>query len=135
MNRHVKRTLEVGLLIVALISAGVVPARIQAAALIPTMTMLASLQNPAPAEESVTFTASVKALELGAGVPTGTVEFFAGPISLGTASLTDSGGVGTASLSVQLAPGLHPILVHYHGDGSFAVSISVPPLPQRVMGQ
>lgn len=56
-----------------------------------------------------------------AGVPTGTVEFFDGASSLGSASL--SGGSGGISVST-LAVGSHALTASYTGDGSFNGSVS-----------
>ena len=58
----------------------------------------------------------------GNGMPTGSVEFFDGPTSLGTATLDVS---GSASLSIaQLSVGNHPITIVYAGDSNFASSTS-----------
>jgi hypothetical protein len=135
MSRYGKRALAAGFAAILLISVGALPALTQTVGPIATITSVTSDANPSPAGQPVVFTATVQALGPNAGLPTGTVEFFAGPSSLGTASLSSRDGAGTASLTARLARGAHPIFARYYGDGSFAFSISAPPLPQRVLGQ
>ena len=54
-----------------------------------------------------------------AGVPTGSVEFFDGPTSLGTAPVVDGG----ASISVStLGVGGHTVTAEYSGDSNFTAS-------------
>ena len=66
--------------------------------------------------DGVTLTATVAVTAPGAGVPTGTVEFFAGTDSLGTQPLTG----GTASIeAAALAVGGHTITAVYSGDADF----------------
>ncbi|MBI3189915.1 MAG: Ig-like domain repeat protein, partial [Ignavibacteriales bacterium] len=77
--------------------------------------------NPSVFGQSVTFTATVTASLPGAGTPTGSVEFFDGATSLGTATL--SGGTGSVSTS-SLSTGSHSITVVYNGDGNFNTSSS-----------
>jgi autotransporter-associated beta strand protein len=66
--------------------------------------------------ESVTLTAAVSAVSPGAGTPTGTVQFFNGTTSLGTATL--SAGLGSISTSA-LALGANSITEQYSGDTNF----------------
>jgi trimeric autotransporter adhesin len=73
------------------------------------------------ASENVTLTATVAASGLGAGTPTGTVQFFSGTTSLGTATI--SGGVATLTTSV-LAAGGNSITGQYSGDANFIASTS-----------
>jgi hypothetical protein len=72
--------------------------------------------------QSATLTASISVPGLGAGMPTGNVEFFAdGNVNnpIGTASLSS----GSASITVAtLAVGTHAITAEYVGDGNFATS-------------
>jgi hypothetical protein len=75
--------------------------------------------------QSVTFTAQVSAVAPGAGVPTGSVDFFDGTTDLGTVTLDSSGAasVSTATLSV----GSHSITAEYSGDNAnFLASTSAP---------
>jgi hypothetical protein len=67
--------------------------------------------------------------------PTGTVEFFDGNDSLGTAELVNSDGGPTATLTVSnLASGLHPINARYLGDAAFSLGVS-PTVLQIVTGE
>lgn len=74
--------------------------------------------NPTRVGQSVTFTATVS----GAWVhPTGTVEFFDGATSIGTATLVN----GQASIATSLLTvGSHNITVSYEGSASFLPSTS-----------
>ncbi|MBX5445539.1 Ig-like domain repeat protein [Sphaerobacter sp.] len=77
------------------------------------------------AGEPVTLTATVTVLPPGAGVPTGTVTFFAGATPLGTVTLTSNAGVATATLTTaSLAAGTHVITAAYSGDANVAASTS-----------
>jgi hypothetical protein len=76
--------------------------------------------------DAVTLKASVSALRPDDGVPTGTVEFFDGATSLGTADLAAVDGGAEAQLTLTLALGPHPITVQYAGDTTFGGSVSVP---------
>lgn len=88
-----------------------------------TSTALTSSQNPSTAGQPVTFTASVTPPEA-----TGTVEFFDGAVSLGSASV--SGGVARLTTS-SLAVGGHTVTASYGGDINYAPSVS-PELHQTV---
>jgi hypothetical protein len=72
--------------------------------------------------ELVTFTATV-APKKGSGVPTGTVTFMDGSITLWTGTL--SGGVASFSTS-SLSVGNHHITAVYSGDSTYAGSTSTP---------
>ena len=63
-----------------------------------TSTSLASDVNPSVHGESVTFTATVSVTAPGSGTATGTVEFFDGATSLGSAAVD---GTGTATVSTS----------------------------------
>jgi hypothetical protein len=82
-------------------------------------TVVSSSQNPAVAGGIVTWSAAVSG---SGGTPTGTVDFFDGGTSLGTATL-DSSGVATVS-TAALAAGSHAITAVYSGDSTFAGSTS-----------
>jgi Bacterial Ig-like domain (group 3)/NHL repeat len=72
--------------------------------------------NPAPVEDGgpAVLTASV---QFQASVPTGSVEFFDGTTSLGTAPL-NSAGVATLNISA-LGSGTHALHARYRGDSNF----------------
>jgi hypothetical protein len=81
-----------------------------------TTTTLASSANPSTSGQGVTFTATVSP-----AAATGTVAFFDGTNSLGTAPLIGS----TASLSTAaLSVGNHSITAVYSGDSTYASSTS-----------
>jgi len=76
--------------------------------------------------QSLTFTATVTT-PAGAPTPTssdGTVTFFDGATTLGTANLTGSTGTATFTPTVALAAGTHMISAAYSGDSLFAASQS-----------
>jgi hypothetical protein len=84
-----------------------------------TSTGLTSSLNPAGANQSVTFTATVTS-QFG-GAATGSVTFFSGSQTLGTASL--SGKVATLNSSFS-ASGTYAITAHYSGDTNNTASTS-----------
>lgn len=86
-----------------------------------TTTLTLSDTSPS-AFESVTLTATVAAVSPGAGTPTGTVTFFNGTTSLGTATL-NSGDVATLAVS-SLSIGSDSITAQYNGDTNFTGSTS-----------
>jgi hypothetical protein len=93
---------------------------VNAGALTSTTTMLT---GPATAASgaSVTFMASVTPAN-GAKVPTGTVTFLDGAISIGMSALN---GSGSATFSTStLATGSHSITAQYGGDANFSASTS-----------
>jgi Bacterial Ig-like domain (group 3) len=82
-----------------------------------TTTALTSSLNPSPFGQQVAFTATVSP----SSGPTGTVQFFDGVSSLGTAALSG----GSASLTTSaLAVGTHSITARYSGDANFTGSTS-----------
>ncbi len=81
-----------------------------------TTTALVSSLNPSTLGQAVTFTATVTGV-----TPTGTVQFFDGATSLGTAPV--GGGVATLTTSA-LTLGTHPITATYGGDAQNAPSTS-----------
>ncbi len=89
--------------------------------------VLTSSINPSSFGQATTFTATVTGI-----APTGTVSFFSGAASLGTASLSGTGNTRTAVLSVSTLPvGSAVITAAYAGDASNAASTS-PALTQVV---
>jgi autotransporter-associated beta strand protein len=86
-----------------------------------TTTTVGADPNPVGLGQSVTLTATVAVVTPGSGTPTGTVEFFNGSTSLGTANLVD----GVATLQTTSLPlGANAISAHYQGDEDFAASTS-----------
>ena len=87
-----------------------------------TKTTVASSANPSVFGQAVHFTATVKAVAPGSGVPTGTVTFVDGSTFLGTATL---GSGGKATFTTRALPvGSHTITVSYGGDSNFITSTS-----------
>ena len=97
-----------------------------------TTTTLGSSANPSYYGQPVTFTATVAATSSPAGNPTGTVTFKDGSTTLGTGSLSTTGGVTTASYTTAaLGVGSgHSITAVYSGDSSFAAGARRRPCPR-----
>ena len=94
-----------------------VPVTVTAAAQT-TTTILSASPNPVIDGQLLTLTASVK----GTATPSGTVTFFNGSASLGTATLNSS-GVATVSVS-SLAAGTYNLTAQYAGNTSSQASTS-----------
>jgi hypothetical protein len=91
-----------------------------------TTTTLTASPSPSTFGQSVTFKATV-APPTGSATPTGSVTFYDGSASLGTATLATSGGVTSASLAVStLAVGNHTITAVYSGNTNYSSSTSSP---------
>ena len=89
--------------------------------LVGTTTSVAATPNPGIAGQPVTLLATVKATS-GTLIPTGTVSFTDGSISLGSAPLAAN---GTATIPVSgLIPGPHAIAASYSGDANHGSSPS-----------
>ena len=88
-----------------------------------TTSVVTSAANPSAFGQSVTFTATVKAVAPGSGTPTGSIRFLDGSNVLGTVTL--SGGKA-AFKTTALGAGSHTITVSYTGDGNFVTSTSEP---------
>ncbi len=73
--------------------------------------------------QAIELSATVLAVSPGAGVPTGTVQFFNGTTSLGTATLAS--GVGSVQVTT-LALGSNSITVTYSGDSNFTGQTTSP---------
>ena len=85
-----------------------------------TSTTLTVPSSPVTVGSAVALSATVTAAA--GGVPSGSITFFDGSASLGTAAVN---GSGTASLSVTtLAIGAHTITAQYAASGNFAASTS-----------
>jgi hypothetical protein len=84
-------------------------------------TVVATSSNPSTFGQSVTFTATVAAVDFAVSTPGGTVTFKDGANTLGTGSLVS----GQASLPVSsLSVGTHSITATYGGDTTFQPSTS-----------
>ena len=87
-----------------------------------TTTTLGSSPNPSTYGTPVTLTATVAATS---GTPTGSVTFYDGITSIGTANLTTTGGVTQAGIQLAtLAVGSHTLTATYVADPGFAGSTS-----------
>ena len=86
-----------------------------------SLTALASSANPSVFGQTVTYTATVTASAPGTGIPTGTVTFKEGAVTLGSGTLTS--GIATFTSSA-LAVGSHSLTAIYGGDTNFASSTS-----------
>ncbi len=93
--------------------------------LLPTSTGLTvSAASPVYGQPE-TLTATVAPIATGGPAPTGTVTFYDGATDLGTASLTTSGGVTSASVSAAFTSlGTHSLSAVYGGDADSAGSVS-----------
>ncbi|WP_074307747.1 beta strand repeat-containing protein [Singulisphaera sp. GP187] len=88
-----------------------------------TVTSLSVTPTTAVIGQSVTLTSTVAAASPGSGTPTGTVEFFSGTTSLGTATLNN--GVATFS-TTNLPLGNDSITAKYLGSTDYAANTSAP---------
>jgi Bacterial Ig-like domain (group 3)/FG-GAP-like repeat/FG-GAP repeat len=84
-----------------------------------TTTSLVSSPNPSMFWHAVTLTAKVTS---SAGIPTGTVVFYEGSVTLGSATLGD----GSAAISVPLTAGTHSITAEYQGSLEYSAGVSAP---------
>ncbi len=91
-----------------------------------TTTVLTSSANPSPLGQSLTFTATVAATSPGAGNPTGSVTFMEGSTTLGSAPVSTSNGITTATISTAaLSFGANQLITAiYSGDSDFLTSTS-----------
>jgi hypothetical protein len=89
-----------------------------------SVTTMTASPNPSVFGQSVQLQATVDHGSGGSGTPTGTVQFFNGSTSLGTATLT--GGVATLN-TTALPVGTDSITAHYQGDATFATSTTASP--------
>jgi hypothetical protein len=86
-----------------------------------TTTGLSASPTTATAGQSVTFTATIAVIAPGSGAPAGSVQFFVGSTSLGTASLSGN----TATLATTALPaGTDSLTAEYLGDPDLAASFS-----------
>jgi len=83
--------------------------------------VVTSSANPSTLGQTVTLHVVVSRTNPGPGTPGGSVEFFDGTTSLGTAVI---GVTGAAELDVSPTVGSHPITAVYAGDVSFGGSTS-----------
>lgn len=90
-----------------------------------TTTTLTGAPNPVTPPASVTLVAAVRrSASDTSGVPTGTVTFDYGTLSLGTLSLNQSGEASITASTKGLPAGTYPITVKYSGDTYDASSTS-----------
>lgn len=96
-----------------------------------TTTVLGTSANPAYAGAALTLTASVTS---SGGVPTGTVTFLDGTVTLGSIPLAGSGSAAAkASLTLTSLPaGIHSLTSSYAGDSRDGASLS-PMVPEEVL--
>ena len=85
-----------------------------------TTTVVTSSAATAAFGSLATFTAKVA--PAGAGLPTGTAQFFDGSNPLATITLDATGAASFATSSLSV--GVHSITVHYSGDANFTASTS-----------
>ncbi len=85
-----------------------------------TTTSLTSSTGSSVFGQSVTFTANVSPNASGSGIPTGTVTFLDGSITLGTVALDTTGKATFSTAALNL--GGHAISVIYSGDANFTTS-------------
>jgi hypothetical protein len=85
-------------------------------------TALTTSPNPSANDATVTLTATVAAVSPATTTPTGTVEFFNGSTSLGTATL--SGGVATLNTTALTTVGADSLTAQYQGDTNYLGSTS-----------
>jgi len=87
-----------------------------------TRTVLTTSANPATRGTTVTWTATVTPRGLGAGIVTGSVDFWVDGVFQATAALNASGRATYATST--LAVGVHTVTAVYSGDGNFIASTS-----------
>ncbi len=96
-----------------------------------TTTAVNVVPNPSASGASVTLTATVTPVSPATGTPTGTVNFFNGTTSLGTATLLSNGTASTTA-STGLNVGANTITATYEGDTNYSSSTS-PAFTQNVL--
>jgi hypothetical protein len=97
----------------------------------PTMTTVVTIPSTSNVNQTVTFTATVVAVQSTSIKPSGTVNFYDGTTLLGSASLDQNTGKATFTYS-KLNAGVHTtITATYMGDMNFAMSTS-PTVTQTV---
>ena len=84
---------------------------------------IASSQSPAGFGQSLTITATVSAVDPGAGLPGGTVQFVDGSTKIGSPVSLDGSGHAALSLST-LSAGSHNLTAVYSGDADFTAATS-----------
>ena len=85
-----------------------------------TRVTLTASASSIPAGQPLTLTANVEPTDPAAGDPTGSVEFFDGDQSIGTAQLGSPASLTTSGLAV----GTHALSARYGGSAEFAASTS-----------
>ena len=92
-------------------------------AIAPSTSFLTSSLNPAGLGASITFTAAIATQ---AGIPTGSVQFYDGSTSVGSATLTSTGASSASAVftTSALALGTHQLTAVYAGDAYTSPSTS-----------
>jgi hypothetical protein len=88
----------------------------------PTTTLLTSSVNPSSMNQPMTFTATLQLTS--SGTPTGTITFYAGSFSLGSATVSNGSAQYTDPGFAQV--GTQSITAVYSGDANFSGSTSAP---------
>ncbi len=88
---------------------------------IPSLTLTKNTTAPIKFGQSVTLTATMAAVSPGPGVPTGTITFKDGSITLGAATLR--GGIATLT-TTTIPAGINSITAVYGGDANFSAITS-----------
>src|SRR2546426_476706 len=95
-----------------------------------TTTSLSSSANPSVSGQSVTFTATVSVNSPGSTAvanPTGTLTYAEGLNTLGTGTLSTSGGVTSATFTISsLSTASHNLTATYGGDTNFTTTLPSP---------
>ncbi|RZU64215.1 Ig-like domain-containing protein [Microterricola gilva] len=102
-------------------SAGTLTQTVQQAST--TLALAADTAESAFGQE-LTLTAALAVVAPGAGVPTGTVTFYADAVQIGSATLTADGTAATLVVDGTLTVGARSLTAVFGGDGSFAGSTS-----------
>ncbi len=92
----------------------------------PTKTTLSGSQGNIPANTSLTFTATVAAVQAAITVPTGTVQFYVNGTAFGSTLAISAGGTATLTAANNLPVGTNLVTAAYSGDGTFAASTALP---------
>ena len=87
-----------------------------------TTTAVTPSLSPSVFGQAVSFSAQVSAVAPGAGIPTGTVQFFVDGVVAGGPVAVDGSGVAVSGAIADLGAGSHSIDANYSGDPNFMVS-------------
>ncbi|MCU1458201.1 MAG: hypothetical protein JWL73_2293 [Actinomycetia bacterium] len=101
------------------VTSSVLPLQVSGAT---SATVVTPSVNPSVFGQPVTFSAAVTAVAPGAGVPTGSVQFFVDGVPSGAAVVLDGTGNATSAPVSNMSVGAHSIDAHYSGDVDFLLS-------------